>query len=260
VKSGTYRTFVLKKPTKRVCSWPLLLVLLQAGRRCEYDAYGNWDVLEPNFADDPDGKPDFGNPYLFTGRRVDILDDGSLITQYNRNRYYDYYTGRWLTHDALGYADGMNLYEYVLSNPLVFVDPDGEAVIVITVCGGAAVTLTTAQAVALAFGVSVGVCMTIPECRALVLDPAAKAIAGKINAAAKVAKKVCKIRCEVKPERPHHWWWQPRWGWPPLKKCYMWHIRITCYFKGIPGSKFFETQVPYGRCYKFPGGIPPVTH
>jgi hypothetical protein len=39
---------------------------------------------------------------LFTGRRVDILDNGSLKIQYNRNRYYDYYTGRWLTHDPLG--------------------------------------------------------------------------------------------------------------------------------------------------------------
>jgi hypothetical protein len=28
----------------------------------------------PNFADDPDGQSDYGNPYLFTGRRVDILD------------------------------------------------------------------------------------------------------------------------------------------------------------------------------------------
>ena len=42
------------------------------------------------------------NAYLFTGRRVDILDNGSLKIQYNRNRYYDYYTGRWLTHDPLG--------------------------------------------------------------------------------------------------------------------------------------------------------------
>jgi len=71
--------------------------------RYEYDAYGNCYVLEPNFAPDPDGESDYGNPYLFTGRRVDILDSGSLKIQYNRNRYYDYYTGRWLTHDPLGF-------------------------------------------------------------------------------------------------------------------------------------------------------------
>jgi RHS repeat-associated protein len=62
---------------------------------------------------------------LFTGRRVDILDNGSLTIQYNRNRYYDYYTGRWTTHDPLGYIDGMNLYEYVKSNALILTDPIG---------------------------------------------------------------------------------------------------------------------------------------
>jgi hypothetical protein len=30
---------------------------------------------------------------LFTGRQVDILDANSLKIQYNRNRYYDSYTG-----------------------------------------------------------------------------------------------------------------------------------------------------------------------
>jgi len=43
----------------------------------------------------------------------------------NRNRYYDYYTGRWLQRDPLGYVDGMNSYEYVLCNPLKLVDPKG---------------------------------------------------------------------------------------------------------------------------------------
>jgi len=42
--------------------------------RYEYDAYGNCNILEPNFADDEDGISDYNNPYLFTGRRVDFLD------------------------------------------------------------------------------------------------------------------------------------------------------------------------------------------
>jgi YD repeat-containing protein len=54
--------------------------------RYEYDAYGNPYILEPNFAADPDGKSDYGNPYMFTGRRVDFLDNGSLMLQYNRHR------------------------------------------------------------------------------------------------------------------------------------------------------------------------------
>ena len=109
--------------------------------RYEYDAYGNCYVLEPNFAPDPDGKSDYENPYKFTGRRVDILDNGSLKIQYNRNRYYDYYTGRWLTHDPLGitpnpqklnkfgtfgqYTDGLSLYESGSSNPISRSDPWG---------------------------------------------------------------------------------------------------------------------------------------
>jgi len=109
--------------------------------RCEYDAYGNCSIFEPNFAPDPDGKSDYENPYLFTGRRLDILDNSSLKIQYNRNRYYDYYTGRWLTHDPLGinpaggthnplqvtgqYKEGVNLYEYVGSNPVVYSDAYG---------------------------------------------------------------------------------------------------------------------------------------
>jgi len=93
--------------------------------RYEYDAYGNCYVLEPNFADDPDGKSDYGNPYYFTGRRLDTLDAGSLKIMYYRHRYYDTYTGRFATHDPLGYVDGVNLYEYVSGNPITYTDPWG---------------------------------------------------------------------------------------------------------------------------------------
>ena len=62
---------------------------------------------------------------MFTGQQVDILDGGALKIQYNRNRYYDYYTGRWTTQDPLGYVDGLNVYEYVQSKPVRYVDPFG---------------------------------------------------------------------------------------------------------------------------------------
>jgi RHS repeat-associated protein len=101
--------------------------------RCEYDAYGNCHILEPNFAPDPDGESDYSNPYLFTGRTVDIVDNSSLKIQYNRNRYCDHYTGRWTTHDPLGYGDGMNLYEYVSANPLNSLDPRGSTMVPIDI-------------------------------------------------------------------------------------------------------------------------------
>jgi len=98
-----------------------------AHERYEYDAYGNCHIMDASY--NPRSSSNSGNPYLFTGRRVDILDSGSLKIQYNRNRYYDYYTGRWLTQDPLGYVDGMNLYEYACSNPVDTVDPSGSSIV-----------------------------------------------------------------------------------------------------------------------------------
>ncbi len=92
----------------------------------EYDAYGKCTFLDSSHnALDPQssGKD---NPYLFTGRRLDILDSGDLKIMYYRARYYDTETGRFLSRDPLGYVDGMNLYEYVKSNPLKYNDPEGK--------------------------------------------------------------------------------------------------------------------------------------
>ena len=70
--------------------------------RYEYDVYGEPNILDADYSKDADQVSDYGNPYLFTGRRLDILDNGSLKIQYNRNRYYDYHIGRWFTHDPRG--------------------------------------------------------------------------------------------------------------------------------------------------------------
>lgn len=107
--------------------------------RYEYDAYGHVTRFDPDFTEW--SGEEVGNPYYFTGRRVDVLDDENLILQYSRNRYYEYYTGRMLTHDPFGvipnalkpnkfiiidqYQDGLNLYEYVKSSPVVYTDSTG---------------------------------------------------------------------------------------------------------------------------------------
>jgi len=92
--------------------------------RYEYDAYGQPTIWDATFSTKRTSSL-YANPYMFTGRRVDMLDSGSLKIQYNRNRYYDYYMGRWFTQDPMGYVDGLNLYEYVRSDPMLFTDPSG---------------------------------------------------------------------------------------------------------------------------------------
>jgi len=56
---------------------------------------------------------------MFAGRRFDI----EIGLYYNRNRYYNPYTGRFLQTDPAG--DGMNLYAYCGNNSLNRVDPTG---------------------------------------------------------------------------------------------------------------------------------------
>ena len=78
--------------------------------RYSYDVFG-----EPNTTST------IGNPYLFTGRRY----DNETALYYYRARYYDYYLGRFIQADPIGYDDGLNLYTYCENNPLTFADPSG---------------------------------------------------------------------------------------------------------------------------------------
>src|SRR5262249_32582163 len=62
--------------------------------------------------------------YGYTGRERD--DDTGF--QFNRNRYYDVATGRWVNPDPSGFsASNHNLYRYVGNNPTNLVDPSGLA-------------------------------------------------------------------------------------------------------------------------------------
>lgn len=46
---------------------------------------------------------------------------------YSGRRYYIPWLARWLNPDPIGIKDGLNVYEYVASNPLCYVDPLGTA-------------------------------------------------------------------------------------------------------------------------------------
>ncbi len=79
-----------------------------------YDVYGKLAIV-----DDEESKS--GNPYLFAGYRYDAETE-KYHTKY---RTYEPSTGRWLQFDPIGYADGMSLYEYVASNPIMYIDAFG---------------------------------------------------------------------------------------------------------------------------------------
>jgi RHS repeat-associated protein len=60
--------------------------------------------------------------YLFAGREF----DSETGLYFNRARYYDPRTGRFLSEDPLRFAgNDLNLYRYVRNNPLLGVDPSG---------------------------------------------------------------------------------------------------------------------------------------
>ena len=78
-----------------------------------YDAFGNV-MIETNDS--------VNFRFLYTGRE----SDPETGLNYNRGRYYDPTTGRFISIDPIGFAAGdSNLYRYVGNNPLFYVDPFG---------------------------------------------------------------------------------------------------------------------------------------
>ncbi|MCB9298298.1 MAG: RHS repeat protein [Lewinellaceae bacterium] len=106
----------------------------------EYDAYGN--ILTQAGAVE--------NPYTYTGREW----DAATGLYYYRTRYYDAEVGRFLTRDGFeGVMDqplGLNKYNYVESNPIIRVDPTGEAFFL------APLLFTALKGVAIAGAVNLG--------------------------------------------------------------------------------------------------------
>jgi len=92
--------------------------------RSRRNAYGKTAVMAATDYS-PRSSSSIGNPYTFTGRRLDAMDDGDLNLMYYRARTYDPETGRFMQRDILSYIDSMNTYEYTMSNPLNYFDALG---------------------------------------------------------------------------------------------------------------------------------------
>ncbi len=90
-----------------------------------YDTYGQVAVYD-GAAQTVEQLP-VGNPYYFTGRRLDLQPFADRLKQayHYRGREYDSGNGRFMQRDPLQYVDGMSLQEYVSSKPAGLVDPFG---------------------------------------------------------------------------------------------------------------------------------------
>ena len=91
------------------------------------DAYGNTLMFTGPGADgiwftNDDVQSNYGaNEIIFCGYRFDPETE----LYYVRNRTYSPILGRWLQRDPIGYAGGINLYEYVNGNSIIMSDPSG---------------------------------------------------------------------------------------------------------------------------------------
>jgi len=89
--------------------------------RTTYDTYGKPTFYAGSSFATASAASGYNNEVLFAGYHYDAL----LNIYRVRHRIYDPITGRWGQRDPEGDIDGPNLYQYVRSNPMRFVDPQG---------------------------------------------------------------------------------------------------------------------------------------
>ena len=95
----------------------------QALERYSYSPYGEVTFLNPDYSTKSSQTTGIGNTHLYTGRER----DSETGLQLNRHRFYSSWLGRWVNRDPADYAGSRwNLYEYVQSKPLAYVDAMGE--------------------------------------------------------------------------------------------------------------------------------------
>uniref|UniRef100_UPI001ABB6D4F RHS repeat-associated core domain-containing protein n=1 Tax=Burkholderia cepacia TaxID=292 RepID=UPI001ABB6D4F len=83
--------------------------------------YRAWGAVKEVVRKASGGRVEVRNPIRFQGQ----YHDHETGLHYNRYRYYDYDTGRYLSPDPLGLGGGINVYAYAGGNPVAYYDPLG---------------------------------------------------------------------------------------------------------------------------------------
>ena len=110
--------------------------------RYEYNAYGERTIYDESFSNVRSTSA-YTVSAAFTGQYLCVLDNGNLSIMDYKGRHYAAPLGRFLQHDPVGiipedsleylfdpiaqFDESVNLYEYVSSSPICYVDPMGEA-------------------------------------------------------------------------------------------------------------------------------------
>ena len=107
---------------------------------------GNWQVVQ-RYAYSPYGtitvlNADWSTPSAGTSPLVNNLYQGMTLDSvtglyYERYRNYSPSLGTWTSQDPLQYINGANTYQFVMSNPVRYADPQGTDVILLTSPGEA---------------------------------------------------------------------------------------------------------------------------
>jgi len=100
--------------------------------RYTYEVFGKLTIKNASGTELPTSA--LGNRFTFTGREW----DSETGLYFHRTRYRSPKTGSFLSRDPLGYLPDVNLYRYVKNNPLSFIDPFGENLVVL---GGGVVAI-----------------------------------------------------------------------------------------------------------------------
>src|SRR5262249_33228822 len=91
---------------------------IQSMRECQTAEVARTSVGKVSY----ESSPSDGDRYAYTSREREVEID----LQYNRARYFDWNTGRWISQDPLGFDAGdSNLYRYVRNGPVSAGDPTG---------------------------------------------------------------------------------------------------------------------------------------